>query len=163
MHCSSTLLEHEFFYVNSLGVGYLQFQIIDESAKLFPRYAPAKFVLFFFFSQRFETTIICMRFSGLSWTLLEHIRAYLRFNFCSNRIEKSLVKINFSKFLNVIYWRCDFWWLEENQPGNNKDIKLNPIFVTIMWLIFACWKIKSTTTIRQTIWRNGLKIAVMVD
>ena len=46
MHCSLTLFEYKFFYVNSLGVGYLQFQIIAESAKLFPRYAPAKFILF---------------------------------------------------------------------------------------------------------------------
>ena len=53
---------HEIFGVNSLGVGYLEFQIWAESTKPFQsRYAPSKLILFtvffFFFSQHFLKSI----------------------------------------------------------------------------------------------------------
>ena len=101
--------KHEIFCVNSLGVGHLQFQIWAESAKLFPRYAPSKFVLFSSYfsspSSSFRNTFWNRYNSRMLWwivlkfgSLLEHIRAYLQFNFCSNGIKKHGVIIDFQNF-----------------------------------------------------------------
>ena len=56
---------------------------------------------FFFFSQHFWH---CYNLHLLWWitlkfrALLDHIRAYLKFNFCSNRIKKQRVIVNFQNF-----------------------------------------------------------------
>ena len=57
--CSSTLPEQKHTnFTNSLGVGYLQFRIWAEFAKLFPRYAPSYFLcIFLLFALLFEITI----------------------------------------------------------------------------------------------------------
>ena len=60
----------------------------------FPIYAPSCFFIFFLL---FTTLWNCYNSQVLLWTawkfgaLLEHIRAHLQFNFCSNRIEKGWV------------------------------------------------------------------------
>ena len=108
--CSSTLLEQKLtkfsVWIPLRWGTSMQFQIRAKSAKLF-RYAPSKFVLFssYFSSPSFRNTF-SNRYNSrvLKWislkfgALLEHIRAYLRFNFYSNGIKKHRVTINFQNF-----------------------------------------------------------------
>ena len=105
--CSSALSEqkHTKFYVwISLEWG-TSFQIWAKSAKPFPRYAPSKFVLFSSYFSSFRNTFWNRYNSRMLWwialkfgALLEHFRAYLKFNFHSNGINKYRVIIDFQNF-----------------------------------------------------------------
>ena len=56
-------------------------------------------LLLLLFATLFESAIPHACFDPKFGSLLEHIRAYLRFNFCSNGIKKQRVIIDFQNFL----------------------------------------------------------------
>ena len=101
--------------------------------------------------------------------LLEHIRAYLQFNFFSNRIKKqSIFKISKSDLLSHLqvkllawsswksicslakHWRSAFWWLEKNRPRNNKNMKQNATLVKSRNQFSHTEKSRVSATVRQT-------------
>jgi len=127
---------------------------------------PSKFVLLSLYFSSFRSTFwnhytrILMDCLEI-WTLLEHIRACLQFNFSSSRIKKSRVIIDFWNFqvrsfvirqfklpehrfaarLNIV--KVPFCGLKKNWLKNSRNMKQNPTLVKIVQSIFTCWKIKS--------------------